>query len=321
MRLIRNMKKQFVTDLRAGQSVQDIFYLVGREVRDRRDGGSFLILELTDKSGKIYGKIWDNAKTVIELAIPGNFYQITGSVKEYGGANEIAVKDLTEVPLERIAKEDFLPTSRFNSDELLSELKSYFNLIKNQFLAKLINNFFDDEEFVEQFKTAPGATSVHHAYLSGLLEHTVYMLRLSQSIEKIYPEVDYSLLLTGIILHDVGKIKEYIYEITIDHTYEGRLLGHIVMGYEMVNAKIDQITDFPTELKRVLLHMILTHHGHLEFGSPKTPKFVEAFLLHILDYTDARVMMFRDATEKNKGAKWTEYHQFLETNVYIKDQE
>lgn len=315
------MKKQYVKDLKAGQSVQDIFYLVGREVRDRRDGGAFLILALTDKSGKIYGKIWDNAKQVIEYAIPGNFYRITGTVKEYGGENEIAVKDLTEVPLEQVAKNDFLPASRFNSDELLAELKTYFKLVDNPNLTKLIDSFFADDEFVEQFKTAPGAASVHHAYLSGLLEHTVCMLRLSKEIPKVYPEVNYPLLVTGVILHDVGKIKEYVYDKTIDHTYEGRLLGHIVMGYEMVSTKIDQIPDFPAELKRVLLHMILTHHGHLEFGSPKTPKFVEAFLLHILDYTDPRVMMFLDATKKNKGVKWTDYHQFLETNIYIKDQE
>jgi 3'-5' exoribonuclease len=315
------MKKQYVKDLKAGQSVQDIFYLVGREVRDRRDGGSFLILALTDKSGKIYGKIWDNAKQVIEYAIPGNFYQITGMVKEYGGENEIAVKDLTEIPLEQVAKNDFLPTSRFNSDELLAELKTYFKLIDNPNLTKLIDSFFADDEFVEQFKTAPGGARVHHAYLSGLLEHTVLMLRFSRGIEIAYPKVDYQLLVAGIILHDVGKIKEYVYDKTIDHTYEGRLLGHIVIGYEMVKAKIDKIPEFPDELKRVLLHMILTHHGQLEFGSPKTPKFVEAFLLHILDYTDARVMMFRDVVEKNKGVKWTDYHQFLETNIYIKDQE
>lgn len=315
------MKKQFVKDLKAGQSVQDIFYLIGREVRDRRDGGSFLILALTDKSGKIYGKIWDNAKQVIEYAIPGNFYQITGSVKEFGGANEIAVRDLNEVLLEQVAKEDFLPASRFNLDEMLAELRGYFNLIKNPYLVKLIESFFQNEEFVVQFKTVPGGARVHHAYLGGLLEHTVLMLRLAKDIPKAYPEVDYSLLIAGIILHDVGKIKEYVYDKTIDHTYDGRLLGHIVMGYEMVSAKIDEIPDFPDELKMVLLHMILSHHGRLEFSSPKTPKFVEAFLLHILDYTDARVMMFRDVVEKNKSVKWTDYHQFLETNVYIKDQE
>ncbi len=116
-------------------------------------------------------------------------------------------------------------------------------------------------------------------------------------------------------------MKEYLYDKTIDHTLEGRLLGHIVMGYEMVSAKIDEIKDFPVELRRMLLHMILSHHGYLEFGSPKTPKFLEAFLLHILDYTDARVMMFQEVMEKNKGVKWTEFHKFLETNVYIKDQE
>jgi len=224
------MKKQFVKDLKAGQSVEDVFYLLGREIRDRRDGGSFLILLLTDKTGSIEGKIWNNVEDYIESSIPRQFVRIAGSVREYSGVTEIAVKELKPVPIEEIDKVDFLPTSRFNPDEMLAELKGYFAQITNPYLLKLMENFFDDKEFVEQFKTAPGAASVHHAYLGGLLEHTIYMLRLSKEIAKVYPEVDYSLLVAGIILHDVGKIKEYIYDKVIDHTFEGRLLGHIVMG-------------------------------------------------------------------------------------------
>jgi 3'-5' exoribonuclease len=315
------MKKQFVSDLRAGQFVQDIFYLKNRELRDKRGGGNFLILELVDRTGTISGKVWDDAKAMMDIALPGQYVRISGTVREYGGSTELAISDLIQIPPEQVSREDFIAKSRFNQDEMLAELKESFALITNPYLLKLVNNFFNDTEFTEQFKTTPGAATVHHAYLGGLLEHTVCMLRLSKDIAKVYPEVDCPLLVTGIILHDVGKIKEYTYDKAIDHTYEGRLLGHIVMGYEMVSAKIDQIPDFPAELKRVLLHMILTHHGHLEFGSPKTPKFVEAFLLHILDYTDARVMMFLDVVEKNKDVKWTEFHRFLETNVYIKDQE
>lgn len=315
------MKRQFIKDLKAGQLIQEIYYLVGREIRDKRDGGSFLILELTDKTGSISGKIWDDAKEFMNLTIPGQFVRISGSVREYAGNNEITIKELITVPIEEVTKADFLPTSRFNPDELLTELKTYFEQIENPYLLKLINLFFDDKEFVKQFQIAPGAASVHHAYLSGLLEHTVYMLRLVKGFAQVYPEVDDSLFIAGVILHDVGKVKEYLYDKTIDHTLEGRLLGHIVMGYEMVSAKIDEIKDFPVELRRMLLHMILSHHGYLEFGSPKTPKFLEAFLLHILDYTDARVMMFQEVLEKNKDIKWTEFHKFLETNVYIKDQE
>jgi 3'-5' exoribonuclease len=315
------MKRQFIKDLKVGQPVQDIYYLMGREIRDKRDGGSFLILELTDKTGSISGKIWDDAKSFIDLTIPGQFVRISGSVREYAGSNEITVKELIPVPVEEVTKADFLPTSRFNPDELLAELESFFKQIENPYLLKLVNLFFDDKDFVKQFQIAPGAASVHHAYLSGLIEHTVYMLRLAKGFAQVYPEVDDSLLITGVLLHDVGKVKEYLYDKTIDHTLEGRLLGHIVMGYEMVSAKIDEIKGFPAELRRMLLHMILSHHGYLEFGSPKTPKFLEAFLLHILDYTDARVVMFQEVMEKNKGVKWTEYHKFLETNVYIKDQE
>jgi len=315
------MKKQYVSDLKAGQLVQDIFYLANREIRDRKGGGSFLVLELSDRTGSISGKVWDNAKTLSLQAIPGQFLKISGSVREYSGSIEIAVSDLTIIPYDQIAKDDFIPKSQYNREELFAELKEYLIQITNPFLSKLVNRFLEDKEFVEQFKLAPGAARVHHAYLGGLLEHTVFMLRLSKTMAKVYPKIDYPLLVTGIILHDVGKVKEYVYDKVIDHTLEGRLLGHIVQGYEMISTQIDEIKGFPAELRRVLLHMILTHHGHLEFGSPKTPKFVEAFLLHMLDYIDARAMMFQEATEKNKGVKWTEYHQFLETNVYIKDQE
>ncbi len=171
------MKRQFIKDLKAGQLIQEIYYLVGREIRDKRDGGSFLILELTDKTGSISGKIWDDAKEFMNLTIPGQFVRISGSVREYAGNNEITIKELATVPIEEVTKADFLPTSRFNPDELLTELKTYFEQIENPYLLKLINLFFDDKEFVKQFQIAPGAASVHHAYLSGLLEHTVYMLR------------------------------------------------------------------------------------------------------------------------------------------------
>jgi 3'-5' exoribonuclease len=145
------------------------------------------------------------------------------------------------------------------------------------------------------------------------------MCRIARVIPQVYPEVNHDLLLTGIILHDVGKTREYVYEKAIDHSLDGRLIGHIVTGYQMVQDKIAAIPDFPAEPARMLLHIILSHHGQMEFGSPKTPKFAEALIVHFLDNLDARVAMFRDAVEKNPNVKWTDFHQYLETNIYIPD--
>jgi 3'-5' exoribonuclease len=201
---------------------------------------------------------------------------------------------------------------------MLAELRGFIAEVKNVHLRALLDAFFDDPRFVEQFSLVPAGARVHHAYLGGLLEHTLMMCRGARVLPDNYAEVDRDLLLTGIILHDIGKLREYVYDIAIDHTPDGRLLGHLVMGCQMVEEKLAGIKDFPEELSKLIRHIILAHHGEMEFGSPKTPKFVEAFLVFSLDYLDSRVAIFRDMVEKNKNVKWTDYNDYLESNVYVR---
>ncbi len=313
-------KRQFVKDLKPGMLVNDVFFCSRRDLKERRDGGQFLTFELRDRTGVLSAIMWDNIEDGLNYIAGGAFCHIQGKVGDYQGKVQVTVTALFPVEPVQVAREDFIAVTPLNRAELLKELQGYIGRMRNPYLRNLLESFFNNAQFKEEFAIAPGAVRVHHAYLGGLLVHTVTMCRLAERLPEIYPEVDPDLLLTGVILHDIGKVREYSCDPVIDHTDSGRLLGHIMLGYEMVKEKITQIKEFPEELARMVLHMILAHHGEEEFGSPKTPKFPEAFLVFSLDYLDSRLAIFRTAMEKNKGVKWTEFNDYLNTEIYIRDQ-
>lgn len=312
------MKKQYIKDLAIGNNVNDIFYLRDRRQLPKRDGGKFLVLQLQDRTGVINGKIWDDVEELFSETQPGNFVKVQGNVSEYNGALEITIMDIQKIADNQIQPSDFIETTKNDIEKMYQELLSYFNQVTDPDYRILLKNLFADEQFVRQFKLCPASTGVHHGYLGGLLEHTLSMLRLAQSLPKAYPKLDYSLIITGLIVHDIGKISSYTYQKAIDHTDEGQLIGHIVRGYEIIKNVIDKIPNFPVLKKQLLLHIILSHHGLREYGSPITPKFAEAYYVHNLDNLDARLAMFEDSTQQNSDVNWSEYHQFLETRVFIK---
>ncbi len=314
------MKRQFVKDLKAGTLVNDVFYCSRRDLKDRRDGGQFLTFEIRDRTGALPAIMWDNIEDGLNYIGDGSFCHIQGKVGDYQGRLQITVNAVFPVEPVQIARADFIAVSSFNRNELLRELIGYISSIKNPHLRALLDSFFADTIFAEQFALAPAAVRVHHAWLGGLLEHTVMMCRQALHLPQIYPEIDPDLLLTGVILHDIGKVREYTYEQALDHTDEGKLIGHIILGYQMVAEKIAKIDGFPLDLAKMVLHIILAHHGEHEFGAPKTPKFPEAFLVFSLDYLDSRLAIFRQAMTKNKGVRWTEFNDYLDTDIFIQDQ-
>ena len=313
------MKRQFIKDIKPGSQVDDVFYCSRRDVKERRDGGAFLTLELRDKTGSVAAIMWDRIEDALRCVEVGGFYRVAGRMGDYQGKPQFNVSVIHPADPSDISRDDFIAASRYDRGQLLTELRGYVAAVKNRHLRALLDAFFADDGFVEQFSLVPAGARVHHAFLGGLLEHTVMMCRAAQPLPEIYKEVDRYLLMAGVILHDVGKVKEYVYEVAIDHTPDGRLMGHLVMGARMVEDKIAGIKDFPAELSRMIRHIILAHHGELEYGSPKTPKFAEAFLVFSLDYADSRLAIFREVVEKNKNVKWTDFNNYLDTNVYIKD--
>jgi len=314
------VKKQFIKDLKAGTQVDDVFYCSRRDVKERRDGGAFLTLELRDRTGSAPAIMWDRIEDALRCVEVGGFYRVVGRMGDYQGKPQFTVSLIYPANSADISRDDFIATSRYDREKMLAELRGYVAAVKNRYLRALLDAFFADPEFVAEFSLVPAGARVHHAFLGGLLEHTVMMCRAAQSLPDIYTELDRDLLMTGVILHDVGKVREYVYDVAIDHTPDGRLMGHLVMGAKMVEDRIAAIEGFPAELSRMIRHIVLSHHGELEFGSPKTPKFAEAFLVFALDYADSRLAIFREVVEKNKNAKWTDFNPYLETNVYIKDQ-
>jgi 3'-5' exoribonuclease len=313
------VKRQFINDIKPGSQVDDVFYCAQRDVKQRRDGGAFLTLELRDKTGSVPAIMWDRIEDALRCVEVGGFYRVTGRMGDYQGKPQFSVSVIYPADPAEVSRDDFIAASRYDRAEMMKELRGYVAAVGNRHLRTLLDAFFSDEAFAERFSLAPGGARVHHACLGGLLEHTLLMCRLARSFPAVYKEIDGDLLMAGVILHDVGKVREYVYDVAIDHSYDGRLLGHITMGYQMVQDKLAGMREFPAELGRMLLHIILAHHGQMEFGSPKTPKFAEAFIVYFLDNLDARAAMFRETVEKNPGTKWTDFQQYLETNVYIPD--
>lgn len=311
------MKKLFIKDIRAGDTLDDVFVLSEKTMAQKRDGNSFLNITLSDKTGNIKGVIWDRVDDISTGTASGNFVQIQGTVSEYKGMLQLVVKNMTTIPSDSINPSDFLPATRRDIDKMFLRLLKITASMEAEHLKKLFEAFFNDMNFVGKFKNAPAAKKMHHAYIGGLLEHTLSMALLADRIAGHYSGVDRDLLLAGAILHDIGKVREFNYKYSIDYSDEGRFLSHVVIGIMMLDEKIQELEDFPRNQAVLLRHMIISHHGTREFGSPEPPKTIEAVLLNYIDEVDAKVNGIRDfmATE-DPNESWTSYHRLLGRHFY-----
>ncbi len=307
------MKKSFVNTIEAGQAVHDIFIARDKQLAYKKDGAPYLALSLADRTGDVRAVAWDNVRTLSKAFSSGDYVRVKGTVSEYRQTLQLVVRHLERVDPADIDTVDFLPATERDVDHMLDRLIQLSQGVENKHLSRLLAAFFEDKDFVELLKTAPAAKKMHHAYLGGLLEHTLSIARLSQTVSSHYMGLDKDLLLTGAILHDIGKIYEFSYETHIDYSDAGRLLNHIVIGVEMLEKKIASIDDFPQDLALVLKHMIVSHHGTRDFGSPEPPKTLEAVVLNYLDELDAKVTGIRAFMDtQDPEAAWTSYHKSLE---------
>jgi 3'-5' exoribonuclease len=316
------MKSQYAEELRSGQTVKEVFVLSWKSIKDKKDGGVFAVLEFSDRSGTIQGIAWDNVVENVNVLSVGDFVFVVGNVNEYNDRLQIVVNSIKRIDDDEISPKDFLPCAEENIDLAFNEINDFRNNIKDAHLKQLLDAFFRDRDFIEKFKLAPAAKRVHHAYIGGLVVHTRNVLKLIDKVNGVYADLNLDLLITAGILHDIGKIYEYTYTRNIDFSTQGRMFGHIVIGYELIADRIKQIPDFPESLKLRLLHMILSHHGEYEWGSPKQPSFLEALILHFLDNLDSKVDIMTSARKKNKGMEkdWSDYHPFLEREIYLREE-
>ncbi|MCJ7830488.1 MAG: HD domain-containing protein [Desulfobacterales bacterium] len=311
------MKKRFVSEIKAGDAVDDVFVLAEKTMSHKKDGNSYLNVTLADKSGTIKGVVWDRVEEIADTVSAGDFVQVRAAVGEYREALRMVVRHMQAVAADSVDPTDFLPMSGRNIDGMLERLMQMTTGLQTPYLRALFEAFWQDAEFVQQFKRAPAAKKMHHAYIGGLLEHTLSMALLTERIAGHYNGVNREMLLAGAVLHDIGKVRELDYRFRIDYTDEGRLLSHIVIGLQLIDAKIKEVKDFPPEEAFLLKHMVVSHHGTREFGSHELPKTIEAVLLNYIDEMDSKVNGIRDfiaADESGEG--WTAYHRLLGRQFY-----
>ncbi len=299
------MEKVYLSDLDEGQQVYNIFQVKKKElVPFKEKQGKFLSLVLGDKSGEMDGKVWEKAEDLAQGFALHDFIVIKGVVTKYNQKLQITVENLKKITVKEKDLLHFLPVSPRDLDEMWAELRDIVNTIKNKYLIVLVNSVFSDPETADKFRRAPAAKAHHQAYIGGLLEHTLNVVQIAKRIGENYAETDVDLLLAGALFHDIGKIAEFSYDRAIDYNDAGRLLGHIVMGTNLIDQKIAAIDEFPETLRLKVLHMIVSHHGRYEWQSPKRPKFLEAAILHQADLLDAEIDKFIKAKTEETEELW-----------------
>lgn len=311
-------KNIYIRDIKSGDKVGDYFLVAEKNLAFSQKGAPYLNVRLKDKTGELDGKIWDNAREWDKAFKKGDIVRIEARSANYKNIIQLSITELKKAADEDITLSDYLPAARRDGEEMLAELMNIVESVDTPPLKALLYAFFHDEEIAALFKKAPAAKGFHHVYLGGLLEHTLSVVRLLDLACAHYEGIDRDLLLTGGILHDIGKIYEFSYGRIVDYTAEGRLVGHIVMGVEMVDKRIAALEDFPAHLALKLRHVLLSHHGDLEYGSPKRPKTVEALIVHFMDDLDAKVNAFQEfiAAAPDDESDWTPYHRLLERFIY-----
>jgi 3'-5' exoribonuclease len=317
------MTRRYVNQLVHGDSVDEAFLVADKQLRANRQGGLYLNLELRDKTGTVGARLWNASESLARLFEPGDFLHVRGKTQVFQGALQIILNHLEVVDPSQIEPEDFLPQSTENIAKLMARLREILFGMNNPHLRAVVECFLIDDDFVRKFTTAPAGIKNHHAYQGGLVEHVVNLLNVASRITEFYPELDRDLLLTGIFLHDVGKVEELSYDRAFAYSDEGQLVGHLVIGVEMLAKKVAQTTEltgepFPAELALRLKHMIVSHHGSYEFGSPKLPMTLEAVALHYLDNLDAKLHTFsreiRD--DPSRDSSWTPFQQSLGRRLF-----
>ncbi len=314
-----------VNNLSLNTNINDIFMLKNIEFRVRRDKKTVdMFFRIADKTGEIEAINWDVSNDKVEKLSKIKFARVQGYItkKKSDGTLQATVSSLTETAPLDLDYSDYLPQSKENLDELMQKIFSKIDSIENYHLKNLLKSFFNDPEFTEKFKRAPAAMKVHQPYIGGLAEHTVNVVTICETVGNIYKEMNRDFLITMAILHDIGKIREYAYDKVMEHTDEGKLLGHITIGIEMIDQKIKSLDNFPKDLELMAKHTLLSHHGHFEFGSPRLPSILAAIALHYADEMDAKVSGFINIKEENKDfkEKWSKWVWWLERSIYLDEE-
>ena len=310
---------RYLADLNEGDSLSDVYLCKYKAQAETRNGKPYYNVILQDKSGTLDAKVWEpNSDGIADFDVMDYIY-VFGDVNRYQGALQASIRRIKVAHDGEYVPSDYLPMSPFSIDTMCSDLNAVVNTVKNPHLNKLLNLFFtDDPDFMEKFKMSSAAKSIHHSFVGGLLQHTLAVTRMCKYYVKAYPALNHDLLITAALLHDIGKTREISSFPQNDYTDDGQLLGHIVMGSEMIAEKAHTIPDFPSRLLGELQHCILAHHGEYEYGSPKKPALMEAVALNFADNTDAKMETFSEILSHltvDKKDQWMGFNRLFDSNI------
>jgi 3'-5' exoribonuclease len=315
------MAHLFIKDIQPGQTLQETYLVSQPVLRHTSRGDLYIAMFLSDMTGKVNSRIWQATEELYQSIPSEGFVRIRGKSELYQGTLQIVINDLVVANPETINLSDYMPRTDKNIGQMYQQMKDVLGTLRNADIKRLVDSFLADPELMKQFCAAPAAMQMHHAYLGGLLEHTLNMLQAAMALFPLYPKIQKDLVLAAIFLHDIAKTQELSYKICFSYTDTGQLLGHIIQGTQMVTQKAEDLkadgTPIAPAILDSLLHIIVSHHGQYEFGSPKLPATPEAFMVSYIDNLDAKMnqtvtLIENDSTEPN----WTSYQKSLETRLY-----
>ena len=307
---------RYIETLKDGERISEVYLCKSKSTATTKAGKEYENVMLMDKTGQLDSKIWDPNSGGISDFDQLDYVAITGQVTSFNGALQLKIDRIRKADEGEYIESDYIPSSRFNIDDMYKELLQFAGSIKNTYISSLLKAFFvDDADFIRKFKSVAAGKSVHHGFAGGLLEHSLSVTRMCDKIASNYDFLNRDLLVACGMLHDCGKVRELAEFPKNDYTDEGNFLGHIVMGYEMVTQKMNQIEGFPETLKAEIGHCILAHHRELEYGSPKKPAIAEALALAFADDCDAKMETMREALEAKDTNDWLGYNRWIDANI------
>jgi 3'-5' exoribonuclease len=309
------MKAFYISDCQKqeNQTITSNFVVATKLIKNKKNGEFYLALILADRTGQLQANMWDNVADALHAFEQDDFIKVKGLIQKYNGRWQLTIHKIRKLGEHEVDYTDYLPTTSKDIEQLWRTLSEFVGSFQNAWLKQLVEAFMADEPIATAYKSAPAAKTLHHAYIGGLLDHVVSLFTVCDLASRNYPQVNRDLLLTGAFLHDIGKIHELTYQRSISYTTKGQLLGHMIIELEMLHQKIAGIPGFPDELKILIEHLIISHHGQYEFGSPKLPMFPEALMLHYLDDLDSKMESMRAQFERDRDLEtpWTSYNPSL----------
>jgi 3'-5' exoribonuclease len=317
------MSRRYVNQLAHQEAVDEVFLASGKQLRPNRSGNLYLQIELSDRSGRVTARVWNANETLYKSFNNGDYLRVEGTAQLFQGAMQIIATKLEKVDSAEVDEDDFIQLPPVEVDKLVARAAEMLRGMNNPHLQNLAECFLVDEDFMTRLSRAPAGVKNHHAYLGGLIEHVVSVMEAAMRISVGYPQVDRDLLLCGAFIHDIGKLKELSYTRDFEYTDEGQMLGHLVIAVGMLDAKVAEAEtlsgeSFPTETMLRLKHMLVSHHGSYEHGSPKLPMTIEATMLYFLDNLDSKVNAFAQLIEDdpNVDSNWTHYFPNLGRKLF-----